>query len=105
MRTINTHAGEVATGDLQVIAVNVALVEGDGAVGGHLLGGAAAIQHHRLSGDVGGGYRAVAGAFRTIVIHHPIRRGQASFVDGDDFFRKRVGELRDELLLHNLILL
>ena len=44
--------------------------------------------------------RAVAGAFRAIVIHHPIRRGQASFADGDDFFCERGGELRDELFLH-----
>ena len=51
-------------------------------------------------GDVGCGSGAVAGAFRTIVIHHPIRRGQASFIDGNHFFCERGGELRDELLLH-----
>ena len=50
-------------------------------------------------GDVRCRHRAVAGAFRAIVIHYPIHRGQASFVDGDDFFRKRGGELRDDLLV------
>ncbi len=51
-----------------------------------------AICQHRLGGDVGGGHRAVSGAFRTIVIHRPIHRSQVSFVDGDDFFCKRGGE-------------
>ncbi len=36
-------AGEVATGDLEVAAVDVALMEGDVTVGCHLLGGAAAM--------------------------------------------------------------
>ena len=50
------------------------------------------VHRHRLSGDVRCGNGTVSRAFRTIVIHHPIRRGQASFVDGDDFFCKRGGE-------------
>ncbi len=52
---------------------------------------------HRLGGDVGGGYRAGSGAFRTIVIHRPIHRSQAAFIDGDDFFRQGGAQLRDEL--------
>ena len=93
-------AGEVAAGDLQVAVVNVALMKRHVSIDGHFFGGAAAIHHHRLSGDVRRRYRAVAGVFRAIVIHHPIRRGQASFIHGNHFFCKRGGELRDELLLH-----
>ena len=52
---------------------------------------------HRLGGDVGGGYRAVSGAFRTIVIHRPIHRSQATFVYRNNFFLQGVVQLRDEL--------
>ena len=81
-----------------------ALADGKGAGGDDarrvLLREGETIHQHRFSGDVGCGCGAVADAFRTIVIHHPIRRGQASFIDGNHFFCERGRELRDALLLH-----
>ena len=65
-------AGEVTTGDLQVAAVNVALVEGDAAVGGYLLGGAAA--HGVIAAlDDGGaiGTGEAHGAVLGVVLHAP----------------------------------
>ena len=49
-----------------------------------------AIHRHRLGGDVGGGYRAVSGAFRNIVIHRPIHRSHATFVHRNNFFLQGV---------------
>ena len=112
-------AGEVDTGNLQVAAVDVALMERHIAIHHDPLDSAAAhgivlaiiasaicmrehhaIHRHGLGCDGAGGYRTVLHSFRMLTILRPLHRSQAAFANKNRFTLDCGRKLRNELLLH-----
>ena len=112
-------AGEVDTGNLQVAAVDVALMKRHIAIDHNPLDSAAAhvvvlaiiaaaiclrerkaIHRHGLGSDGAGGYRTVLHSFRMFTILRPLGGSQAAFADKHRFTLDCGRKLRNELLMH-----